>query len=62
MADRKVTNAEWDEVLNRRPGKEKRRYASATCPVCGKTIHEGAWGSRTSNFKKHVKSHDKGEK
>ena len=49
---------DWDAAERTTRGKS-RRYASHTCPICERTIREGAWGSRDSNFKKHMKAHER---
>ena len=36
------------------PHKTRRTYPSTTCPVCGRTIREGAYSSANSNLKKHI--------
>ena len=58
MIDR--SEIDWDVVergqLNKNGG---RRYASHTCPICGRTIREGAWGSTESNFKRHLRAHER---
>ena len=60
MAEKSGIN--WDEV-ERIQGKKTRTYSSRTCPLCSRTISEGAWGSRDSNFKKHMAAHERrGEK
>lgn len=52
-----TSGMDWDAVER----KAKKTYASATCPRCGRTIREGAWGSRSSNWKKHCDAHDRAD-
>lgn len=50
--ERTPTDAEWEQA--RVKGKSKKTFASHECVFCGRTIREGAWGSRTSNLTKHL--------
>lgn len=54
-----ASGIDWNEVDRENSGKRSKRYASRTCPVCGKTIREGAWGATDSNWKKHSKACEK---
>lgn len=49
---------DWDAV-ERQQRRPERRYSSHTCPICSRVIKEGAWGSRDSNFKKHMAAHER---
>jgi hypothetical protein len=49
---------DWDAVERRLRGKT---YAARTCPRCERTIREGAWGSRHSNWDRHVAAHDRAD-
>jgi hypothetical protein len=62
MADRKATKEEWDAILDRQSGRKPKVFASASCHICGRIIREGAWGSRSSNLKKHLTACDRKRK
>lgn len=47
---------DWDAIERT---KRRKRYAERVCPTCGRTIREGAWGSKDSNWKKHAKAHER---
>jgi len=61
--DRKTTQNEWDEAERRvNTGRRPATYAVHTCPVCGATVREGAWGGRAANLNRHLDAHErKGE-
>ncbi len=52
-----ASGIDWD-AAERRAGQRlhAKRYSQTTCPICGRTISEGAWGSRNSNLARHVQA------
>lgn len=55
MNERTPSADEWAAAEG--TAKAKKTYASHVCPFCGRTIREGAWGGRSSNFDKHLAAH-----
>ena len=51
-----TSGIDWGKVERTR---KARTCASRTCPICGREIREGAWGSRESNWRKHAAAHER---
>jgi hypothetical protein len=53
VADRPMTADEWDAIQR---GESAWVYRHNTCPVCGRTISEGAYSGHSGNIRRHLRA------